>query len=149
MTRGDDSVGLGGNARCTATTAQATRADPALPASLVGVMMGVAVAIAPTNSGKLLILVSGDCTDSVISDGAAMQIRYGTGTAPLNGAALVGTAAGSVVKSNDAAAAGNSPFHLNAIVSGLAISVAAWVDICLPAFPAGKSNVFVCSGSTV
>src|SRR5216684_3716471 len=99
-----------------ATTAQATPGDPTLTASTTGVMMGLATTITPVKSGKLLILVSGDCTDSVISDGCSMQIRFGTGTAPTNGAALTGTAAGSVVKANDAAATGRSPFHLNAIV---------------------------------
>ena len=55
-------------------TAQATPADPTLTASTTGVMMGFAVSITPVNSGKLLILVSGDCTDSVISDGCALAL---------------------------------------------------------------------------
>lgn len=131
-----------------AVTTQATPSDPALTASTTGVMMGLTVAITPVRSGKLLILVSGDCTDSVISDGCSMQIRFGTGTAPVNGAALTGTAAGSVVKANDAAAAGRTPFNLNAIVTGT-LNVANWVDISLAAITGGNANVFDISVSLV
>ena len=152
ISTGVSGLGTGTAARlanaATGVSSQSTPADPTLTASTTGVMMGLAASITPLNSGNLLILISGDCTDSVISDGCAMQIRFGTGTAPINGAALTGTAAGGVVKSNDAAATGRTPFTLNAIVTGT-LSVANWVDMSLAAITGGNASVFDVSVSIV
>lgn len=116
----------------TRATAQSSPSDPTGTASTIGVMMGLAGAITPTATGKILILISGDAQNTNGGDVSSMQIRYGTGTAPANAAALTGTTAGGLVKAAGIAAKG-TPFSLNAIVSGLSVGTAYWVDISLTA----------------
>ena len=82
-------------------TAQSTPADPTGTTDTTGKMMGLAGAITPTYTGRLLIIVSGNLTNTTAAagDGAKAQIRYGTGSAPSNGDALTGTAVGNQVTS--------------------------------------------------
>src|SRR5438309_1082651 len=97
----DDAVPLlklkdsNGNVRVFAiqpVVASATPADPTGTTDTTGKMMGLAIAVTPLVTGRLKIFVSGSAANNTINDGAAVQIRYGTGTAPVNGAALTGTA---------------------------------------------------------
>jgi hypothetical protein len=46
----------------------------------------------------MLVVISGDVTNSAAGDGANVQCMFGTGTAPVNGAAVTGTAIGSLKK---------------------------------------------------
>src|SRR5712691_7351312 len=85
----------------TPVVAQSTPANPTGTNNTTGLMMGLAGTITPVRSGAIMIVISGDCTDDTISYGAAIQIRFGTGTAPTNGATLTGTAVGAKVRSND------------------------------------------------
>src|SRR5262249_50577600 len=108
---------------------QSTPTNPAGTASLVGVMMGLAGSFTPTRSGRALIIICGDVANSVIADGAKFQIRFGTGTAPANAAALTGTAAGALVVMTDGVAAQQMPFSVQAVVTGLTLSTAYWLDL--------------------
>jgi hypothetical protein len=125
-------------------TSQAVPADPTLTASLVGVMMGLAGAFTPVATGKILIVVTGSISNNTLSDGALVQIRHGTGTAPVNGAAITGTADGKPIRmiNNANTAALRVPFALVAVVSGLTLGVANWIDLSLAAITAGNANVF-------
>jgi hypothetical protein len=122
-------------------TAQSTPADPTGTTSLTGVMMGLAGAITPRVTGKLLILISGDIDNDTITDGVQIQLRYGTGAAPTNGAALTGTVAGGLVKFTLASAAQKAPAAAQAIVSGLTVGTAYWIDIGLAAITAGTASM--------
>lgn len=112
-------------------TVQATPANPTGSASAAGLMMGLAVAITPGSTGRILVHVSGDISNNTAADGARVQIRYGTGTAPVNGAALAGTALGGLVKFTKALAGQQVPFALQGIISGLSVATAYWIDISL------------------
>ena len=108
--------------------------------------MGLSASITPVVTGKVLIIVSGDMDNDSGDDGAQVQMRTGTGTPPINGAALTGTAQGGLVKMDVATSgAGNSvtrvPFSLNAIVTGLTLNTAVWIDISLAATGAGNARV--------
>lgn len=122
-------------------TAQSTPADPTGTTSLTGVMMGLAGAITPRVTGKLLILISGDIDNDTITDGVQIQLRYGTGAAPTNGAALTGTVAGGLVKFTLALAAQKAPAAAQAIVSGLTVGTAYWIDIGLAAITGGTASM--------
>ena len=61
---------------------QTNVAAPAGTTSTTGLMMGLAGAITPAHSGNVLLIVSGTLTNGTTSDGASLQIRYGTGAAP-------------------------------------------------------------------
>jgi hypothetical protein len=122
-------------------TAQSTPANPALTASLVGVMMGLAGAITPSSTGKILVMLSGDMFNSVINDGVNVQLRYGTGGAPVNGAALVGTTAGGQPRYTAAVAAQPVPFAIQAIISGLTLGTAYWLDAAVAAITGGNASI--------
>lgn len=113
---------------------QATPADPATTTSSAGVMMGLAGSITPVRSGKVLVTISGDMDNSGSGNSVTAQIRTGTGAAPANGAALAGTArSGNVQATNASVALANPicrfPFSVQAIVSGLTLNTAVWVDL--------------------
>ena len=67
-------------------------ADPTGTNSTTGLMMGLAGAITPAATGTVLITIGGVAGNSTTADGANMQIRTGTGTAPANGTFPAGVA---------------------------------------------------------
>ena len=126
-----------------AASAQSSPSNPTGTSNTSGVMMGLAGSITPAKSGNLLIVISGDITNSTAADGGKVQIRYGTGTAPSNGAALTGTAVGGLVRKTNPAsgAATYDPFSVQAIVSGLVIGTAIWLDVSLAAITGGTATI--------
>ena len=130
----------------TTTTAQATPADPTGTTSTTGVMMGLgnSITITPSYSGKVMIIISGDIKNATNADGGKVQIRYGTGSPPANQAAVTGTTAGGFVNFNNAnpgTANIQAPWTLNAIVSGLTVGTAYWVDVDLAAITGGTISI--------
>jgi hypothetical protein len=105
------------------------------------VMMGLAGTITPTASGKVHFSVCGDIANSVIADGSNVQLRTGTGTAPINGAALTGTTRGSLVKHTSPVAATKFPFCVQYTVTGLTLATAVWIDVGLAAVTGGNASI--------
>ena len=135
-------------------TASSNNANPAATTSTTGVMMGLAVAITPRVSGKLIVFVSGQGDQGTGDNGFKFDIRYGTGTAPTNGAALTGTQIGGVVTGQVVGSTSTTdvptlPFSHQGIVSGLTVGTAYWIDISFGAVggtttaTASKVNVSV------
>ena len=120
---------------------QATPNDPTGTTSTVGVMMGLGAVLTPQFSGRVFVCVNGNLTNSTAAagNGAKVQIRFGTGTAPANGAALTGTAMGSIQTSVLERATANDlqTFCVLAIVTGLSLGTQIWLDISLAAVTAG------------
>ena len=118
---------------------QVTPVDPTTTTSTVGVMMGLgaSASITPTFTGKLMIVISGDIDNDTNSRGSVVQIRTGTGTAPINGAALTGTARGGSVNFFQNNSAIRTPFSLNVIINGLILNTSVWIDISLTSIGAG------------
>ena len=131
-----------------ATTAQSTPANPTGTSSATQVMMGLAGSITPTKSGKVLIIISGALQNTGGATTNTVQIRYGTGTAPANGAAATGTTAGAALQSAPTNGSGPEAFSINAIVSGLTLSTAHWIDVGLAA-SAGTGSIRTISISAV
>ena len=125
------------------TSIQVTPVDPTTTSSIVGVMMGIgaSASITPTFTGKLMVVISGDMDNDTNSRGARVQIRTGTGTAPINGAALTGTARGGLVSFEQNNLSIRTPFSLNAIINGLTLNTSVWVDISLTSITGGVSRV--------
>lgn len=122
--------------------AQSSPSNPAGTTDTTGKMMGLAGAITPEVTGNILIILSGDITSGTTSDGAKVQLRTGTGTAPSNAAALSGTTCGGLVTYTAAlAGADKVPFSLNCIVSGLTLGTAIWIDVGLAAITGGTASV--------
>lgn len=125
----------------TTNTYQDTPADPKGTNSTAGRMMGLAGSITPSYSGIIMIIISGDMGNNGNKLGAITQIRYGTGSAPTNGAVITGTAAGSQIQMAQNNKAIITPFSCNAIVSGLTIGTIYWIDLSLAPVTGGTASV--------
>jgi len=91
-----------------------------------GIMMGIAGSITPTKSGNVLVVGNGSESPSN-SNGCTVGMRYGTGTAPVNGAAATGTAIGIGEFLNPGVSL-NSPFSAGGVVTGLSVGTTYWID---------------------
>jgi hypothetical protein len=140
-------IGSGDTGTVTSAMQVARAATMSLPSnptgttSTTGVMAGLAGAITPTRTGTILVIINGNGTDSLISDGCIVQIRTGTGGAPSNGGGLVGTTRGNQVSWNDTAAGAASVFSVAAVVSGATLSTALWIDLAFAAITAGTCTL--------
>src|SRR6266851_3706818 len=121
---------------------QTNVAAPAGTTSTTGLMMGLAGAITPAHSGNVLLIVSGTLTNGTTSDGASLQIRYGTGTAP------TGTAVGNNIADNNPVTS-KIPFSVQAVVTGLTVGTAYWVDVGLAAVTGGTASLATVSVSAL
>lgn len=132
-----------------AARTQASPSNPTGTTDTGGKMMGLAVAITPVLTGVILVLLSGSVANDTSGDGAKVQLRTGTGTAPANAAALTGTTAGGLVAFVAAAAAQSVPVALQAIVSGLTLGTAVWIDVGLAAVTGGTASLTALSVTAV
>lgn len=113
-----------------------TVTQPAAPtataATTPGVMAGLAIPFTPTCTGKLRFRLTGNCSTSTAAANIGITGKYGTGTAPVNGAAVSGTsfAQGNLVVR--CAVAGNgagTPFEIWGQITGLTPGTAYWIDV--------------------
>ena len=109
---------------------------PAGVVSTTGLMagMGSTVAITPLKTGRLYVHVSGMMQNSVANQAATAQLYYGTGAAPGASAALAGTLVpGAYAQDTLLATVANAqvPFGFGAIISGLTVGTAYWLDLAL------------------
>lgn len=120
--------------------------NPAGSGSTAGVMMGLGGApanakITPTATGKLKITADGTIYNSSATTNAGIQLYYGTGTAPANGAALTGTASAAALIRQGTGWAANqrTPWSLTLVVTGLALGTQIWIDVALTTQTAGTT----------
>jgi hypothetical protein len=110
-----------------------TPSNPAGTTSASYVMMGLGstIAVTPTKSGKVRLVVSGKIGSGDLSDEVTLKIAWGTGSVPANGAAATGTVVG--LEYTCGAAYNPSsmrPFFVkNLIISGLSAGTAHWFDV--------------------
>lgn len=123
------------------TLYQSNPVDPAGTSSATAVMMGLSGALTPRNTGRMMLMISGTIFNAGIGQGATVRLSYGTGVAPANGAALTGTQVGGLVKYISGTIAAKSSFALNALVTGLTVNTALWLDLALAATTAGTATV--------
>ena len=120
--------------------------NPTGTTSATLVMMGVGgtVAYTPTSSGKVVISVSGALTMATTIGNSILGGRYGTGTAPINGAAVTGTRWGNAADMNIRAVTtgvnGGIAWSLDDILS-LTANTAYWFDIALSSSAGGTAAV--------
>jgi hypothetical protein len=124
-------------------TLQTSSASPTGTTSGTGVMCGLAGLITPTQSGKIVVTINGALNNNTAGGGAQAQIRWGTGSAPANGAALTGTAVGVNAQRAGAAWGSNqtTAYSITAIISGLTIGTQIWIDIGQSAVVGGTMNL--------
>jgi hypothetical protein len=116
------------------TLGQASTASPANPTgttSATPVMMGLgsSCTITPRSTGRVMFIINGGVTNTGSGNIITMNMRYGTGAAPANGAAGTGT---QILNSPAVHAPGASfilPLNLVGYGTGLAIGTAVWFDL--------------------
>jgi len=121
----------------TPAATQSSSAAPTAPASTSAFkMQGLAGSITPTHSGTVTITISGTIQNAVttVNSGIKIQISHGTGTAPSNAGTLAGTQDGQIQTytlsvAATAAADVNTPFSITALVTGLTVGTAYWIDL--------------------
>jgi hypothetical protein len=118
-----------------------TLAAPTGTTSTTAVMMSVGGAITPVLSTRIWVSVSGQMANSTAGDGVTIDIRYGTGTAPINGAAVSGTLVGIAQTSTSISALQKSGFCVAAPVAGLTVGTAYWFDVSVMAVTGGTASI--------
>jgi hypothetical protein len=130
------------NQSLTNATLQASPGSPAGTTSTTGVMMGLGTTchITPVYSGRLRLSISGAASDSLASSTLTMKITFGTGTAPVNGAAPTGTQVAQTLAIDTNAATFREFYDMGGLVTGLTPGTAYWFDINLAA-ASGTGNL--------
>lgn len=104
-------------------------------------MMGLGGAIKIQGSGRILVLVSGNCATSLTTGGVGAQISFGTGASPTNGAALTGTQSGALPTFTGLTGLLSVPLALQTAVTGLTIGTTYWVDLAAKAITVGTASL--------
>lgn len=123
---------------------QANPANPAGTASGTQLMMGLgsSCVITPRFTATVFFMISGVVQNDTNGDGYSMMLRYGTGTAPVLGAAMTGTTVGLGQAATTVKAAGSAEaFILQSPVAGLVVGTAYWFDISLANFTGGTASI--------
>jgi hypothetical protein len=110
-------------------------------ANATGVMMGLAQLITPQVTGRLLILVQTHASTNTNGAGGLVSTRYGTGTAPVNGAALAGTQVGSSALYTEETSTFTRGQSQVGLVTGLTLGTTYWVDLALARVTAGTATI--------
>lgn len=98
--------------------------------------------LTPSYSSRVLISLSGYATNTVATDGGAIVLYYGTGTAPANAATVTGTQASAAAQFFTAAtASAYVPFNITVVITGLTPTTAYWFDAALHALVAGTASL--------
>jgi len=91
--------------------------------------LGGVAKLTPVYSGRIKVWILGGVGNSLSLNSTLVQFRYGTGTAPTNGAAVTGTALGNQVTYDLTGASANVGFILGGIITGLTPGTAYWFDL--------------------
>lgn len=117
--------------------------DPVGTTDTTGKMAGIAQSFTPTSTGKTIFIASGNLSNSTATagNGCKVGIRYSTGSAPTNGANLIGSTGSSVVTS--VLERNTSDLQGFCCVGGasLTVGVTYWVDLTQAAIVAGTGVI--------
>lgn len=107
--------------------------------------MGMGGTSTPSTTGIVLMIITGSVKSANSATTCKPQLRYGTGTAPVNGAALAGTTLGNIVPINTTSS--NEPGYSLAGVVSLTVGTTYWIDISI----ISTDNVSACTaqGNTI
>lgn len=114
--------------------------DPAGTTSTTGVMSGLGILATAKRTGNFFIITTSTCSSDTNNDGTTLQLRYGTGTAPSNGAALTGTTIGNATTSAIGTANQTYEISCSGIVSNLKIGTEYWFDLSNASYIGGTST---------
>jgi len=93
------------------------------------VMMGLAITYTPKTTGRIKITSQALYFNNTAADGLTATLKYGTGNAPANGVAGIGTQAGQQGTIFSGGAGNIYTITLVAIVAGLILGTKYWFDV--------------------
>jgi hypothetical protein len=92
--------------------------------------LGATCKITPVYSGRVKVEFIGDMVNTGTATTTTNSVRFGTGTAPVNGAAPIGTVVGAALQASETGSASNFvPFMNGGIITGLTPGTAVWFDL--------------------
>lgn len=130
--------------------ADSSHVDVTNPTAMTGaleLMMGLGGTTTPSKSGIVSLNISGEYISNDIVDETYLNIRTGTGVAPVNGAAATGT----LQQTNKRVASSGTlriPFALNMTLA-LSVGVAYWIDLGIYNLQGTAVQLFNISISTI
>lgn len=133
-----------------ATFSTATELAPAGTTSATGVMMGLGstYTITPTGTGRVTFTMQCTVANTGVSNNSNVKGYFGTGTAPANGAALIGTAFSNAFTVNTISLAGGvAGVTISKVVPGLTLGTAYWFDSALQV--SGGTGTLKCQSASV
>lgn len=118
-------------------------ATPTGNVSTTETAMGLNCTVTPAVTGRCFIMIAGMALNSSgAGDGVNIKARYGTGTAPVNGAtAGLGTQVGLVQHFIASTTMGQQGFTIATLITGLTIGITYWIDLTLQAVIAGGATI--------
>lgn len=124
-------------------TVDASPGDPTATSSTTAVQMGLGgtCKLTPLVSTRLHIVFTGNSYNLTNADGTSVIGTYGTGAAPGNGAAGTGTTFGNLAYNVNGSAVLEQTFSVSAVVSGLTVGTAYWLDLRAAAVTGGTSQI--------
>lgn len=126
----------------TNATLQASPANPTGTTSASAVMMGLGSTchLTPVYSTRVWLKFTGQVSNTSSAATSSYTAKFGTGTAPVNGAAATGTTIGSTIQQFITTGGTASLLDGGGIITGLTVGVAAWFDLQLAA-SAGTASI--------
>lgn len=109
-------------------------ASPTGTSSTSFVMMGLAVSFTPSTLvtiDRALVTTTGMIGNTASNGQTYFQLTYGTGTAPVNGAAQTGTLLGLSIMFTAAQPNDYAPFSQTAVMTGLSPGITYWIDLAV------------------
>jgi hypothetical protein len=109
-------------------------------------MMGIGAqatpcTITPQGSTRIFVIFTGNVRNTANNAGANIILRYGTGTAPINGAAQTGTQASGPLGFTAAAPGQQVPFAAQSLIGSLTIGTTYWIDLSLNVVTGGTASI--------
>ena len=105
------------------------------------VMMGISSGSTSNTSARFIVMASGQMANNILNDGCTLQLYYGTGTPPVNGAAVTGTALGISQTRTSLIAGDSGGWAFMITMPTVTPGVAFWVDVALKAVTGGTASI--------
>lgn len=102
---------------------------------------GATAAYTPTKTGKCILVYECLADNNTVGDGVQVDCRYGTGTAPVAGAAPTGTLIKGINWQMTSLGASAKQKFCLVVVLALTVSTAYWFDYAVNALTAGTAEI--------
>jgi hypothetical protein len=114
--------------------------SPVGTSSSTFVMQGVNVTVTiPAGATRAMVILTGEIGNSINNGQSYVQLAYGSGASPANGAPQTGTLIGQAIAM--VGPVDFSPFSQNALISGLVPSSQIWVGVALRTSGVGTASL--------